>query len=94
MIERPSFAERNQKELLRLAQDIAIPSVVGFVGKAPNKYALFLGASYNGKLNGRPVVLNLTCRNVTDKLYFSSIVNGALGVAAPRTISLSLRTSP
>jgi NAD+ synthase (glutamine-hydrolysing) len=34
LIERPSFAERNQKELLRLAQDIAIPSVVGFVGKA------------------------------------------------------------
>jgi NAD+ synthase (glutamine-hydrolysing) len=34
LIERPSFSERNQKELLRLAQDIAIPSLVGFVGKA------------------------------------------------------------
>src|ERR1700726_4217850 len=34
LIERPSFAERNQKELLRLARDIAIPSLVGFVGKA------------------------------------------------------------
>jgi NAD+ synthase (glutamine-hydrolysing) len=34
LIERPSFSERNQKELLRLAQDIAIPSLVGFVGEA------------------------------------------------------------
>src|ERR1700722_4352388 len=36
LIERPSFSERNQKELLRLAQDIAIPSLVGFFGKAPD----------------------------------------------------------
>ncbi|HXQ25553.1 MAG TPA: NAD+ synthase [Candidatus Acidoferrales bacterium] len=34
LIERPSFAERNQKELARLAQDIPLPSLVGFVGKA------------------------------------------------------------
>src|SRR5277367_1938095 len=34
LIERPSFAERNQKELTRLARDVPIPCLVGFVGKA------------------------------------------------------------
>src|SRR5271155_1182578 len=34
LIERPSFAVRNQIELARLAQEIPLPSVVGFVGKA------------------------------------------------------------
>src|ERR1700683_3344573 len=34
LIERPSFAERNQAELVRLAKDIPLPSLVGFVGKA------------------------------------------------------------
>jgi NAD+ synthase (glutamine-hydrolysing) len=34
LIERPSFAERNQQELVRLAQEITLPSLVGFVGKA------------------------------------------------------------
>jgi NAD+ synthase (glutamine-hydrolysing) len=34
LIERPSFAERNQKELLELAHDIPLPALVGFVGKA------------------------------------------------------------
>src|SRR5277367_2047801 len=34
LIERPSFAVRNQAELARLAQDIPLPSIVGFVGKA------------------------------------------------------------
>jgi len=34
LIERPSFAVRNQTELARLAHDISLPSVVGFVGKA------------------------------------------------------------
>jgi NAD+ synthase (glutamine-hydrolysing) len=34
LIERPSFAERNQQELIRLAQEITLPSLVGFVGKA------------------------------------------------------------
>jgi NAD+ synthase (glutamine-hydrolysing) len=34
LIERPSFAERNQKELRCLAEQIPLPSVVGFVGKA------------------------------------------------------------
>ncbi len=34
LIERPSFAARNQKELAALAEDIPLPSLVGFVGKA------------------------------------------------------------
>jgi NAD+ synthetase len=34
LIERPSFAERNQKELMLLAHEISLPSLVGFVGKA------------------------------------------------------------
>src|SRR5271154_5228029 len=34
LIERPSFAARNQSELARLAHDLPLPSVVGLVGKA------------------------------------------------------------
>ena len=34
LIERPVFVEWNQKELHRLAREIALPSLVGFVGKA------------------------------------------------------------
>src|SRR5271170_2761766 len=34
LIERPSFAARNQTELERLAKEIPLPSLVGFVGKA------------------------------------------------------------
>jgi len=34
LIERPAFAERNQKALAKLARAIPIPSLVGYVGKA------------------------------------------------------------
>ena len=34
LVERPSFAVRNQKELAKLAKAIPLPSLVGFVGKA------------------------------------------------------------
>jgi NAD+ synthase (glutamine-hydrolysing) len=34
LIERPSFAARNQSELELLAKDVPLPSLVGFVGKA------------------------------------------------------------
>jgi len=34
LIERPSFAERNRAELARLAGKVAVPSLVGYVGKA------------------------------------------------------------
>src|SRR6202142_3382844 len=34
LVERPVFAERNRKELARLAKVIPMPSVVGYVGRA------------------------------------------------------------
>src|SRR5271167_2158484 len=34
LVERPSFVERNQQELVRLAKAIPLPSLVGFVGDA------------------------------------------------------------
>ncbi|HEY6443554.1 MAG TPA: NAD+ synthase [Candidatus Acidoferrales bacterium] len=34
LIEHPAFAARNQAELARLARDISLPALVGFVGKA------------------------------------------------------------
>src|ERR1700723_268417 len=37
LIERPSFAERNQQELIRLAKSIPLPSLVGFVGDPIDK---------------------------------------------------------
>lgn len=37
LIERPSFVERNQKELVCLAREIPLVSVVGFVGQAQDK---------------------------------------------------------
>jgi NAD+ synthase (glutamine-hydrolysing) len=36
LLERPAFIERNQKELKALAKALAIPSVVGFVGRVKN----------------------------------------------------------
>jgi NAD+ synthase (glutamine-hydrolysing) len=36
LLERPSFIERNQKELKALAKALTIPSVVGFVGRVKN----------------------------------------------------------
>jgi NAD+ synthase (glutamine-hydrolysing) len=52
LLERPSFIERNQKELKALAKALTIPSVVGFVGRVKNgtlksianKAALLCGA--------------------------------------------------
>ena len=37
LVERPSFVERNQQELVRLAKAIPLPSLVGFVGDAMDK---------------------------------------------------------
>src|SRR5271163_5325731 len=37
LVERPSFVERNQQELVRLARSIPLPSLVGFVGDAMDK---------------------------------------------------------
>src|SRR6202522_311700 len=37
LVERPSFVERNQQALMRLARSIPLPSLVGFVGDAMDK---------------------------------------------------------
>ncbi len=34
LLERPAFVQRNQKEIAKLARNIPLPSVVGYVGKA------------------------------------------------------------
>lgn len=51
-------------------------------------------ASYAGAFNHSPMSVNLSIRNLTNRSYYSSVVNNVLGVAAPRTVSLSLRMTP
>ncbi len=63
-------------------------------GTLPSVTTYSAGVAYSGKIAGKGVVLNLNVKNLTDKLYYGSVANNALGVAAPRTISLSLRTTP
>ena len=36
LLERPTFIDRNQKELKALAKAVALPSIVGFVGRVKN----------------------------------------------------------
>jgi iron complex outermembrane receptor protein len=62
-------------------------------GTLPSVTTYSAGLAYSGKLAGKSVSLNLNCRNLTDRVYYGSIANNALGVAQPRTISLSLRSS-
>jgi iron complex outermembrane receptor protein len=50
-----------------------------------------VGLAYTKTNNGRRVTFNLNCKNCTDKRYWSSAVNSALGVGAPRTLSFSVR---
>jgi len=40
---------------------------------------------------GGRYVVTVTCKNCTDKLYWTSAVNGALGVSSPRTVTLTFR---
>jgi iron complex outermembrane receptor protein len=63
-------------------------------GVLPSVTTYSAGLAYAGKFGGKSVVLNLNCRNLTDRIYYGSIANNALGVAQPRTISLSIRTTP
>jgi iron complex outermembrane recepter protein len=63
-------------------------------GTLPAVWTYSAGMAYAAKFGGRSVSLNLNVKNLTDKFYYGSVANGALGVAQPRTISLSLRTSP
>ena len=63
-------------------------------GTIPSITTYGFGASYAGIMNRRPLSVNLSVRNLTNKRYYSSIVNNVLGVAAPRTISLNMRMTP
>jgi len=49
------------------------------------------GAAYTRTIGDRQVTFNVNCRNCSDKRYWSSAVNGALGIGPPRTISFSVR---
>lgn len=60
-------------------------------GTIPSVTTSNVGASYVTRINDRRIVVNLSCRNLADKRYYSSAVNGALGIAAPRTVSLTVR---
>ncbi|MGH9796087.1 MAG: nitrilase-related carbon-nitrogen hydrolase, partial [Candidatus Acidiferrales bacterium] len=37
LVERPAFVERNQQALAELAAQIPLPSIIGYVGKAPSR---------------------------------------------------------
>jgi iron complex outermembrane receptor protein len=63
-------------------------------GTLPSVTTYSAGMAYTGKFGGKSVALNLNVKNLTDKSYYGSIANNALGVAQPRTISLTLRTTP
>lgn len=60
-------------------------------GVLPGATTTNFGLSYTGRISHDRVSLNLNCRNCSDKRYWSSAVNGALGVAAPRMVSLTAR---
>lgn len=63
-------------------------------GTIPSVTTYGFQASYAGVFNHNPMSLNLSIRNLTNRAYYSSIVNSVLGVGAPRTVSLSLRMTP
>ena len=51
------------------------------------------GVAYTKRFGDKRVTFNLNCRNCSDKRYWSSAVNGALGIGPPRTISFSVRVA-
>jgi iron complex outermembrane receptor protein len=55
-------------------------------GKIPAVTIFNLGGNYVTAFEGHRVTYNITCQNLLDKSYYSSAVNGALGVGRPRTI--------
>ena len=57
LLERPAFIDRNQKELKQLAAKLALPAIVGFVGKTKTKNGTGSGiANKAALLSGRKVV--------------------------------------
>jgi len=51
------------------------------------------GLAYTKRFADKRVTFNLNCRNCGDKRYWSSAVNGALGIGPPRTVSFSARVA-
>lgn len=60
-------------------------------GKIPAVTVFNIGANYATTFNGHRMTYNISCSNLLDKSYFSSAVNGALGVGRPRTIFVGSR---
>lgn len=63
-------------------------------GTIPGVTLVNAGMTLNKRIGDKRVSFNLNCRNCTDKRYWSSAVNGALGIGVPRTISFSARFAP
>lgn len=57
----------------------------------PESFLWNAGASYTIPIDNRRLVFNMNVRNLTNVRYFSSAVNGALGVGPPRTVTFSAR---
>jgi iron complex outermembrane recepter protein len=55
-------------------------------GKLPAVTIFNAGANYVTNYEGHRLTFNVTCKNLLDKAYYSSAVNGALGIGAPRTV--------
>ncbi|MDB5026421.1 MAG: TonB-dependent siderophore receptor [Candidatus Eremiobacteraeota bacterium] len=60
-------------------------------GMIPGVTTSTFGAAYLSRPGDHRFSFNLTCTNLFDKRYYSSAVNGALGVGPPRTVTLSTR---
>ena len=55
-------------------------------GKIPAVTIFGIGANYATSLGGHRLTYNVSCQNLLNKSYYSSAVNGALGIGKPRTI--------
>jgi iron complex outermembrane recepter protein len=60
-------------------------------GTLPSVTTNSLGANYVARIAGHRYAFNANCTNLLNKRYFSSAVNGALGIGAPRTITFTTR---
>lgn len=62
-------------------------------GLLPAVTLVNVGMVYAKRFGDRRVSFNLNCRNCGDKRYWSSAVNGALGIGPPRVVSFSVRVA-
>src|SRR5579862_1489318 len=95
LIERPSFAERNQQELLRLAQDLTLPALVGFVGKAQDNTGKPVANSAaliaHGKILFEQRKMLLPTYDVFDEtLYFQPATSQHAFTFGPHTLGITI----